>query len=191
MSMAENKSFDFDFKLKVVVLGDAAVGKTSLIKNFTQGLSSFQTSTKATLGMDIFTIPLHISKTNETQLNIWDIGGGGILSDLRTTFYPGAKGFIAVLDVTRYETFEHLTTWIAEVEKVIGRKLPGNVLANKCDLENFRTVEYKAIEKFAHDHDLTFYRTSALTGENVNESFMWLARKIHKILLNQITTSNE
>ncbi len=182
MGAAENKSFEFDFKLKVIVVGDAAVGKTSLVKNFTQGLSSFQTSTKATLGMDIFTVPLHISKTNETQLNLWDIGGGQKLGDLRTTFYPGAQGFIAVLDVTRYETFEHLVTWIAEVEKIVGRKLPGNVLANKCDLEDFRTVQYNEIETFAKERNLTFYRTSALTGENVNKSFMWLARKIHKLL---------
>ncbi len=182
MGDAENKSFEFDFKLKVIVVGDAAVGKTSLTKNFTQGLSSFQTSTQATLGMNIYTVPLHISKTNETQLNLWDIGGGSRLIDLRTTFYPGAQGFIAVLDVTRYETFEHLSMWIAEIEKVVRRKLPGNVLANKCDLDDFRTVQYKEIENFAKDRGLSFYRTSALTGENVNKSFMWLARKIHKLL---------
>ncbi len=180
MSAAENKSFDF--KLKVIVIGDAAVGKTSLVKNFTQGLSSFRTSTQATLGMDIYTVPLHINNTNETQLNLWDIGGGSMISDLRTTFYPGARGFLAVLDVTRFETFEHLSAWIAEVEKVVKKKLPGNVLANKCDLEDMRAVQYKDIEAFARARDLTFYRTSALTGENVNESFMWLARKIHKAL---------
>jgi small GTP-binding protein len=180
MSAAENKIFDF--KLKVIVIGDAAVGKTSLVKNFAQGLTSFQTSTKATLGMDIFTVPLHISKSNETQLNLWDIGGGSKLSDLRSTFYPGTQGFIAVIDVTRYETFEHLTSWMAEVEKIVKKKIPGNVLANKCDLENFQTVPYKEIEDFAKERNLTFYRTSALTGENVNKSFMWLARKIHKEL---------
>lgn len=180
MNAAENKLFDF--KLKVIVIGDAAVGKTSLTKNFTEGLSAFQTSTKATLGMDIFTVPLHISKTNETQLNLWDIGGGSRFSDLRSTFYQGAQGFIAVLDVTRYETFEHLSTWIDEVEQITGKHLPGNVLANKCDLEDFRTVQYTEIEDLAKSRNLTYYRTSALMGENVNKSFMWLARKIHKLL---------
>ncbi len=182
MSAAENKSFDFDFKLKVIVVGDAAVGKTSLVKNFTQGLSSFQTSTQATLGMDIYTVPLQISKNNQTLLNLWDIGGGSKMVDLRTTFYSGASGFIAVLDVTRYETFEHLATWVAEVEKILKQKIPGNILANKCDLEEYRTVDFQEIENFSRDRGLTFYRTSARTGENVNKSFMWLARKIHKNL---------
>ncbi|OLS13504.1 MAG: small GTP-binding protein [Promethearchaeota archaeon CR_4] len=181
MNAAENKLFDF--KLKVIVIGDAAVGKTSLIKNFTKGLSAFETSTKATLGMDIFTVPLQISKINKTQLNLWDIGGGSRFNDLRTTFYQGTQGFIAVVDVTRFETFKHLPTWIKEVEEILGKRIPGNILANKSDLEDFRTVPYKEIENYAKRQNLTYYRTSARTGENVNKSFTWLARKIYKLLV--------
>jgi len=175
---AENKNFDF--KLKVVVIGDAAVGKTSLIRNFTEGLSALQTSPHATMGMDIFTVPLHLSKKNDTQLNLWDIGGSQRFEAIRPTFYRGAQGFIAVLDITRYETFEHLDTWISELEQIAGKQLPGNILANKVDLEEFRAVKFKEIEDFAKARGLSVYRTSAVTGENVNESFMWLARKIHK-----------
>jgi small GTP-binding protein len=175
---AENKNFDF--KLKVVVIGDAAVGKTSLIRNFTEGVSALETSPHATMGMDILTVPLHLSKKNETQLNLWDIGGSQRFESIRPTFYRGAQGYIAVLDITRYETFEHLATWIDEVQKMTGTQLPGNILANKVDLEEFRAVKFKEIEDFAKERGLTVYRTSAVTGENVNESFMWLARKIHK-----------
>lgn len=178
MSPAEH--VDLDFKLKIVVIGDASVGKTSLTLNFTKGLSALATSPHATMGMDIFTVPLHLSKSNDTQLNIWDIGGSRRFESIRPTFYRGAQGFIAVLDITRYETFEHLGTWIEEVQKLVGKSLPGNILANKVDLEEFRTVTFKEIEVFAKSYGLSVYRTSAVTGEGVNESFMWLARKIHK-----------
>jgi small GTP-binding protein len=143
------------------------------------------------MGMDILTVPLHLSKKNETQLNLWDIGGSQRFENIRPTFYRGAQGYIAVLDITRYETFEHLATWIDEVEKMTGTQLPGNILANKVDLEEFRAVKFKEIDDFAKARGLTVYRTSAVTGENVNESFIWLARKIHKGVAERVGVPDE
>ena len=133
------------------------------------------------MGMDIFTVPLHLSKENYTQLNIWDIGGSQRFESIRPTFYRGAQGFIAVVDITRYETFEHLEKWITEVQKMVGKSLPGNILANKVDLEEFRAVKFQGDWWFCEkSRPLCLPHIRPWLGKTWTNHSCELARKIHK-----------
>ncbi|GAB4327662.1 MAG: Rab family GTPase [Promethearchaeota archaeon] len=177
----------FDFKFKIVLLGDAAVGKTSLVKRFTDNLADFKAGDmKVTMGCEISNVPVWVSKTKRTLLNIWDLGGGSRFIDIRTTFLRGAVGYLLVFDITRPETFEHCEDWRREIAEVTGRPdLPCNLLANKDDLQEFRAIRYKDVKEYASKHCMTFYRTSAIRrspedAKVVNKSFTWLARKIFK-----------
>lgn len=173
---------DYDYKFKIVLLGDAAVGKTSLVKNFTENLTAFSaTDFTTTMGCEISNAKVKVAKDKTTLLSIWDIGGGSRFHDIRKTFYRGTMGYLLVFDITRPETFENCIKWMREVKQFTGKAyLPSNILGNKVDLEDLRAVKYKDVNEFAKRYKTTFYRTSALTGEHVNKSFVWLARKIFR-----------
>ncbi|MHA1733664.1 MAG: Rab family GTPase [Promethearchaeota archaeon] len=180
-------SQNFDYKFKIVLLGDAAVGKTSLVKRFTDNLTDFKAGDmKVTMGCEISNVTVPVSKKKNTLLNIWDVAGGSMFKDIRTTFLRGAVGYLLVFDITRPETFEHCENWRKEITQVLNKdNLPCNILANKDDLQDFRAVKYKSVKEYAQEHGMTFYRTSAIRKdpkdvEAVNKSFTWLARKIFK-----------
>lgn len=114
--------------VKILLLGDGAVGKTSLVRRFVE--QKFDESYKMTIGVNVK--KKEIDELNLTMM-IWDIYGQKLNRDLHSTNYSGADGAILVCDLTRYETFESLDGWIDEVFSVTG-KIPFVVFGNKNDL---------------------------------------------------------
>jgi small GTP-binding protein len=170
--MTEVKSW----KMKVCLIGDAAVGKTSLVHKFV--LDKFNDAYIATLGTKTSKKSILISNGNASYhltLMIWDILGQKYFDSLQKVAYQGANGAFIVLDLTRKETLGSFERWLMSLYKVAG-VIPIVVLANKNDLSSeFGEDE---IKELVTDYGFPFYLTSAKTGNNVNNAFQDLGKSM-------------
>lgn len=165
--------------IKVLCLGDGAVGKTSLIRRFAH--NKFTKSYLETLGVDITDKIVTVTKASENinlKMVIWDIAGQDRYKHYRSAFYSGTEALIIVCDVTNPTTFDNLQMWKNEIDHYLGVRLPTIFLANKCDLSDQRKVmnnEVLQVGKLLQLDKNQIFETSALEGDNVKEAFYKLA----------------
>ncbi len=168
-------------KAKVCLIGEAAVGKTSLIRRYVE--DTFDDRYISTLGSKVSLKKVWLtskgdpSKTVEVQLSLWDlIGERSYLDTLHQEYLKGAQGIIAVCDVTRYSTFEALDEWITAAFHVAG-PVPLEIVVNKVDLKGEIMCLYDEREpqEKAERWGGSALWASAKTGENVNPVFGQLA----------------
>ncbi len=163
-------------KLKVCLVGDEGVGKTSLIRRFV--LSEFDERYVRTLGAvvskRIVVVPVD-GTPHPAALLVWDILGRHDFADrYRDPFFAGASGLLAVADLTRLETLDGLGRWLDLASSVAG-DVPAIVLANKADLREHVRIDEDAILAFCELYGAPWLETSARTGENVERAFGTLA----------------
>jgi len=155
--------------LKVVVVGDGAVGKTTLIRRYCEG--KFHASRVATIGVDFYT--QHVDLSGGTvKLSIWDMAGQDRFQIVRSGFYRGSLAAALVYDVTSMASLASLKRWQEEVlGAAVGQKLL--VVGNKVDLD--RVVRPEIGRAAARHFNAPYVETSALTGEGVVDLFETLA----------------
>jgi Ras-related protein Rab-2A len=166
-----------DYRFKCVMIGDGAVGKTALTLRFTEG--RFESDYKRTIGSDfaVKRVELPDQDANVT-LQVWDLAGQPRFEFVRQSFYRGARGGVLVYDVTRRRTFINLDNWKKEAFDALGAEIPLVIVANKVDLADSRVVPTEDGEKYAKDNGHLYVESSALTGENVEETFATLCRSL-------------
>ncbi len=164
-----------EYRFKVVMLGDGAVGKTALTLRFTQDF--FEADYKRTIGSDFAIKRVELPDMDaNVVLQVWDLAGQPRFEIVRQGFYRGARGGLLVFDVTRRRTFLNLDRWREEAINNIGRDVPMVVVANKVDLEDSRIVGTDEGKEYATEHGYAYVESSALTGQNVEESYAELCR---------------
>ena len=164
-----------EYRFKIVMLGDGAVGKTALTLRFTENY--FEADYKRTIGSDFAIKRLTLPDMNaNVVLQVWDLAGQERFEVVRAGFYRGARGGLLVYDVTRKRTFMNIDRWREEAEKNSGRELPMVVVANKVDLEDSRVVSKEEGMEYAEKNEYLYVESSALTGENVEEVYAALCR---------------
>jgi small GTP-binding protein len=155
--------------VKVVVVGDGAVGKTTLVRRYVEG--KFESSRVATIGVDFYSQRVQLAN-GAVKLSIWDMAGQERFEVVRTGFYRGSRAAALVFDVTVPTSLMNLRRWRDEVLRAVpGQRLL--VVGNKVDLE--RAVRTEIGRKFASYVDAPYLETSALTGEGVSALFKTLA----------------
>ena len=160
--------------IKVPLLGEAAVGKTSIAKYLSGGV--FREDYELTVGVDIFIRFLQYDGLT-FKLLLWDIAGQRRFSPLRKIFYRGAKGALVVFDITRPETFKMIPSWINDLQKH-EPNTPFVLVGNKLDLESRRVIDRDSGEKLARYYNTAYFETSAKTGEGVLEAVRYLIKRI-------------
>lgn len=167
------------WKMKICLIGEAAVGKTSLIKKFV--LDKFDDEYLATIGTKTSKKTININNDHTSYnltLMIWDILGQRNFETLQKVAYCGANGAFIVLDLTRKETLTSFDHWLSSLYKVAG-EIPIVVLANKNDLTpEFGEYEIKSA---LASHGFPYYETSAKTGENIDCAFQALGESMIKV----------
>ncbi len=168
-------------KTKVCLIGEAAVGKTSLVRRYV--LDEFEDKYITTLGAKVskkelaFDLPDKDVRV-QMDMTIWDImGEKGFRELLKEAYFHGAQGILAVCDITRKETLMELNDWIAAVDRVTGN-IPVQFLANKADLRDQAKITPGDVKALADTHKSPFLFTSAKTGDNVEAGFLRLAEMI-------------
>jgi len=168
-------------KLKVCLIGDVGVGKTSLIRRFV--LDVFDDKYIATIGTKVTKKEIEVKnpRTGDPEqvvLLIWDIMGQPSFREvLREAYFYGVQGSLAVCDVTSKESLGELRYWIKAMTSTTG-KVPIVFLGNKCDLREETRVPYQDLEVFAKKNDSPAMLTSAKTGYNVEQAFTTLVDKM-------------
>ena len=129
-------------------------------------------------------------KTIKAQ--IWDTAGQERYRAITSAYYRGAVGALLVYDITRRETFNHLTSWLEDARQHSNSNMTIMLIGNKSDLEHRRAVTYAEGEQFARENGLIFLETSAKTAHNVEEAFVNTSKQIYaKIQEGVFDVSNE
>jgi len=176
--------------LKAIVLGEAAVGKTTLIKRFVE--ARFEGNYKATIGADIFVARLDVLPDMQARITIWDMAGQYQYRRLIRAidgYFQKARIVMLVYDITRKWTFDAIEEWyqIALEKDLDPKEVIYLLVENKVDLEDLREVPPDAGEKLAQKLNLHgFIRTSAKTGYNVEQAFRAAVRKLVELALSKI-----
>jgi small GTP-binding protein len=162
-------------KIKVTVIGDGGVGKTSLIQRFIHG--TFQKDYLKTIGAQISNYKVE-KEGRKTELLFWDLAGQDDFHFLRPSFYKASKAAIIVYSLEDNNlgrrSFEHITDWHNDVKEFCG-DIPVILFANKIDLINEESMNKDYLEKLVNDNNFTgYFITSAKTGKRVEYAFNFL-----------------
>jgi len=168
------------FTFKVTVIGDGAVGKTSLIKKFTKG--NFQEEYIQTIGAQ-FSKYIEDIKEDRCKLFFWDIAGQDTFHFLRPAFYKASVAAIIVYSLEENdsgkESLKHVPKWHSEITKFCG-DIPVVLFGNKVDLVDEKELTDEKISKLREKKDfLGYYRTSAKTGQGVHEAFQAIIKELY------------
>lgn len=167
-----------EYRFKIILIGPGAVGKTSILMRFVH--DTFSKSYKMTIGVDFLNKEIDIDDTN-VKLTIWDVAGQKRFKFMRKNFYSGAAGALLVFDLTRETTFQEvIRRWYPEMIQFIEKEVPFILIGNKVDLiEEIGTViDTKNAKKFAEGKRSIYIETSAKTGQNVDDAFNKLTRRM-------------
>lgn len=153
--------------LKLLLVGDSAVGKSSLLLRFTE--DQFEPYLDPTIGVD-FKVKRMVVGDLPLQLAIWDTAGQERFRTLTPSYYRGAQGVILVYDVTRRETFLNLESWLRELELYTRENVVKMLVGNKIDKTD-REVDKKEGLQFARKHSMLFIEASAKMKQGVESAF--------------------
>ena len=169
-----------NFQFKVILLGDGAVGKTSISIRFSE--DQFSQQYKQTVGVDFFTKRIELSKQAHVTLQLWDIGGQSIGSKMLGNYIAGAHAVLLCYDITNYESFANLEDWYRLVNKAFvhrGKEMPYCALmANKHDLRHLTAVRTEQHNAFAEENGFASFLMSAKNGDQVTSTFVKVASKL-------------
>jgi small GTP-binding protein len=169
-----------EFTFKCIIIGPAAVGKSSLIRRFV--VDKFELSYKFTIGVDFLAKTVEFEKGKLAKLSIWDVGGQERFKFLRRNFYEGTHGAILVFDLSRANTFPKMKEWLIDMRSIIEHKIPFIILGNKADLlpEVGEVINRDETKQFAKVEESFYIETSAKTGDNVEKAFSELTQRMIK-----------
>lgn len=170
------------YKIKLVIIGEPGVGKTSLVKKLVTG--QFSKDYKASIGTNMFIKEQKIDSGGNSIdiiLQLWDIAGQERWINMRHLYYAGTQAAIIVGDLTRKRTFDQIEMfWYPDLVKYCG-KIPFILIANKHDIEKEITEDELDIlvKKIKPG---SFFYTSAKNGMNVDEAFVTISKQVINVL---------
>ena len=159
---------------KVCLLGDFAVGKTSLVRRFVEG--RFDDKYLSTIGVKISRKPM-MRADHVLNLLIWDLAGGDDFSKMSNQYLRGAVGALIVCDLTRSDTLQALIRYTEQL-RVVNENPAIVLIGNKVDLEDARHISDEQLQTIATEQQVPYLLTSAKTGDSVIEAFDLLATQL-------------
>lgn len=189
--MEKDQKFNtYDYIFKVILIGSASVGKTSLLSRFCDDV--FTDSYQSTIGIDFRIKTIKIDQMT-IKIQIWDTAGQERYQSIATTHYKGADGVFCIFDVTNRESFEKVKDHLKKCLSAVA--IPQEcvtIIGNKSDLSR-REIEIEVGEDLAKELNANYIETSAKTGENVPLMFQNLCNKIikEKKILNESGFKND
>ena len=176
----------FDEKIQIIMIGESGVGKTSLIRRYTNNI--FNSNHLETIGIEFYSREERINN-KVIQIKFWDTAGQEIFHSLTKNFYRKADGIIIVYDITNKESFERVQDWIKSVydNTETYKEIQMIIVGNKIDLEEKREVRKEDGLKIGKYYEIDFFEASAKNAEGVNN---FMIKIIGDILNNKVNDRN-
>ncbi|PFH37569.1 putative Ras-related protein Rab-5C [Besnoitia besnoiti] len=171
---------------KTVLLGDASVGKSSLVIRFVK--NTFSDTMETTIGAAFFTQTLQIDGRT-VKFEIWDTAGQERFSSLAPMYYRGAAAAIVVYDQSNMASFDRAQVWVQQLQLSGNSNIVIALAANKMDLPH-KQVDLSLGRQYAEENGLLFIETSAKTGQNVQQLFSMIARRLPEKPLSAVGAAN-
>ena len=166
----------YDVLFKIILVGDASVGKTNIINKYIK--NEFKEDFYATIGVE-FSHKQFMVDNHKIKAQIWDTAGQERYKAITKAYYKGAKGAFIVYDITRKETFDDIDKWRNELISSCNKEVTIMLVGNKCDMEEKRETTKEQGEEKAKSFGFSFIETSALSGENLEKGFEMLIKEIY------------
>eukprot|EP00163_Fabomonas_tropica_P033403 TRINITY_DN875_c0_g1_i1.p1 TRINITY_DN875_c0_g1~~TRINITY_DN875_c0_g1_i1.p1 ORF type:complete len:214 (-),score=60.73 TRINITY_DN875_c0_g1_i1:416-1057(-) len=162
-------SADKVIQFKLVLLGDSAVGKSSLVLRFVRG--QFFEYQESTIGAAFLTQTVSLNDTT-VKFEIWDTAGQERYHSLAPMYYRGAAAAVVAYDITNRDSFNRAKAWVKELQRQGNPNIVIALAGNKADLDAKRKVDADEATAYAEENGIFFMETSAKTATNVNELFV-------------------
>eukprot|EP00630_Chrysocystis_fragilis_P003728 CAMPEP_0197388546 /NCGR_PEP_ID=MMETSP1165-20131217/1137_1 /TAXON_ID=284809 /ORGANISM="Chrysocystis fragilis, Strain CCMP3189" /LENGTH=203 /DNA_ID=CAMNT_0042913893 /DNA_START=203 /DNA_END=814 /DNA_ORIENTATION=- len=169
-----SSSRPFDLQIKLLMIGDSAVGKTSLLLRYAN--DTFSSTFITTIGID-FKIKTIDLDGKRVKLQIWDTAGQEQFRTITRSYFRGAQGIVLVYDITDRGTFNSVRSWMSQINDHADAQVNRVLIGNKCDFESARQVSIEEGQRLAEEYGVNFFETSAKNDVNVTECFTTIARE--------------
>eukprot|EP00604_Paraphysomonas_vestita_P001126 CAMPEP_0174819520 /NCGR_PEP_ID=MMETSP1107-20130205/2813_1 /TAXON_ID=36770 /ORGANISM="Paraphysomonas vestita, Strain GFlagA" /LENGTH=351 /DNA_ID=CAMNT_0016033189 /DNA_START=675 /DNA_END=1730 /DNA_ORIENTATION=- len=171
-----NEGSASDYNFKILIIGDAAVGKSAILTRFSENV--FLDSYTSTIGIDFNSRMIRVGGSI-CKLEIWDTAGQERFSTITANYYRGAQGALLVYDIGRRESFEHVKSWYDRAKQLGGQDIEPILIGNKSDINSTMIqVSHEEGEALAMELGIPFLQTSALSGENIENAFVKMTQRI-------------
>ena len=167
----------YDERIRMMLLGDSNVGKTSILKRYCK--NQFSESYISSMGIDFETKYIKVGKKT-INLQIWDTAGQERYKVIAKNYYNKSDGFIIVYDITNKNSFDSISNWVKDIKELASYDNKNIILGNKCDLENMRQISKEEGDNLAKKYNCQFFEVSAQSGKNIDKSFLCLVQSILK-----------
>ena len=164
-----------DYQYKILILGDATVGKTSILVRYID--NKFEKDSLATLGVDVKYKYVTLDN-KKIRMNIWDTAGQDRFRNIAKNYFKGANAVIFVFDVNNKNTLDKIKFWIDNVKENSSEDLIEVIVGNKIDIEGKHEVTKEEMESLGEKTGMETFETSAKTGEGINEVFTYLVNQL-------------
>ena len=171
---------DYDERCRLLIIGDAFVGKTSFLSRYAKGI--FNLAYLATTGLEFFTKDDKINN-KIVRIELWDSAGTEKFHSLTSGFFRNAQGIMVMFDVTNPISFENIRNWTESIKMHLSSELnniPVIIIGNKIDILE-REIKTTEAKKYCKELGFKYFETSAKTGENVNDTIRYLVEEVLKI----------
>ena len=164
----------YDYLIKLLIIGDSGVGKTCFLLRFSD--DNFTASHLTTIGIDFKLKTMDIDGKT-IKLQIWDTAGQERFRTITQTYYKGAMGIILAYDCTDENSFNNIRNWVQQIKMHASDNVSKVLIGNKCDRPD-KKITTEQGESLANELGIKFFETSAKTNINVGETFKFIAKEI-------------
>ncbi|KFY85820.1 hypothetical protein V500_08107 [Pseudogymnoascus sp. VKM F-4518 (FW-2643)] len=164
--------------IALVFVGDSGVGKSNLVRQFTQ--SEYNPTSKPTIGVNVATKCIQVD-SKSIKVKIWDTAGQERYR-APCPYYEGAVGTLLVYDITKRQTYDNVKLWLEEMRDHGDANIVAMLVGNKSDMSHQRTVSTEVARSFASENRLSFIETSALDNTNVELALQSILGEIYSLV---------
>jgi len=168
---------EYEFIIKILIIGDSTVGKTNFVYKLSE--DKFSENYFASTGIELKTTSIQIDGKS-IKIQLWDTAGQEKYRAMIKNLYLKSQGIIILFDITNETSFINLKNWMSQIKESCGEDIPILLVGNKIDLEDNRVINKERAMEYANNENIEYIEVSSKTGENINKALTSLLQKILK-----------